>query len=345
MVEATKKPLGLAIIGCGGIAQAHLGAIAAEPRVRLLAAVDADLQRAQAVKEKHHAERACASWDGIWDDPRIEAVDLCLPHYLHAPAAVAALEHGRHVLVEKPIANTAVEADRMVAAAATAARVLMVGHMKRYSRAFGLMKRVVDSGQIGRPYACEALWHGPREIMPGIPWVMAKAKGGGGPLMGFGTHHLDVLRWVLGEVQEVACFANRQVVTGAEVEDTAALTLRFCSGAVGAALLSWARSVPAFEESIRILGHAGEITARGSNELWLASEPRFGNRDLHRLDVAAEAPDLAADPFAGQLAHFIHCVTAHEPSLTGGADARRTLAVIEAAYRSAETGRTVTLEN
>jgi len=342
--SASERRTGLAVVGCGGISRAHLRAIDAEPRARLVAVADLDAERAREAARKHGAGRTCASWDELWSDPAVEAVDVCLPHHLHAPAAIAALEHGRHVLVEKPVANTVAEADQMIAAARAAGRVLMVGHMKRFSRTFGTMQRLVTGGAIGRPIACEAFWHGPREIMPKIPWVLKKAQGGGGPLMGFGTHYLDLLRWTLGEAAEVACFTTCGVVENSEVEDTAVLALRFRVGALGAVHFSWSRAVKAYDEHIRILGTGGEVLVRGEKELHLASETRFGDRKLRRLDLDAEAPDWPADPFSGQLAHFLDCIETGQAPLTDGPSGRATVELIEVAYRSAETGETLTIE-
>lgn len=339
-----KQTRGVALIGCGGIAGIHLQAIAQEARVRLIAVADVDAERARAAAEKYGAEEVHGSWEPIWQNGEIEAVDLCLPHDLHAPAAIAALAAGKHVLVEKPIANTVAEAEAMIEAARAHERILMVGHVKRFNRAAVTMQRNIAAGHIGEPFSFEAIWYGPREIMPGIPWVQKKAEGGGGPLMGFGTHHLDLLRWFFGEVAEVAAFTTRGVIRDAEVEDTAVVSLRFRSGVIGVLHFSWARTVESFCEHLRVLGTKGEVVVTDGERVTMASESRFGDRELHTLDPAEEAGDLAEEAFAAQFGHFIDCIETGATPLTDAESARNTVAVIEAAYESAETGRTVTVK-
>jgi predicted dehydrogenase len=343
MGKESRGPLGIGVVGCGGIAWAHLEAIAKEPRVRLAAVADVDAARLERVADKFGAPARYGSWDALLEDAAVEAVILPLPHHLHEPAAIAALEAGRHVLVEKPIANTVAEADRMIAAAERARRVLMVGHMKRFNRSVVAMKRAVERGSIGEPFSFETVYYGPREIIPSIPWVMKKATGGGGPLVGFGTHHVDVLRWLFGEVREVACFTSRAVVEAAEVEDTAALALRFAGGVTGVIHFTWARSVEAFFEQFRVLGSRGEIVVRDCEAISMASEPRFGDRQFHELDLAEEAGDLGEHQFMAELAHFVECVRSGATPLTDAAGGRAAMAVIEAAYRSAESGTIITM--
>ena len=344
MGDESRGLLGIGVVGCGGIAWSHLRAMAREPRARLAAVADVDAARAERVAREFGAPAQYDSWDALLEDAAVEAVILGLPHHLHEPAAVAALAAGRHVLVEKPIANTVAEADRMIAASERAGCVLMVGHVKRFNRSVVAMKRAVERGDVGEPFSFETDYYGPREIMPSIPWVMKKATGGGGPLVGFGTHHVDVLRWLFGGVGEVACFASRAVVEAAEVEDTAALALRFAGGVTGVIHFTWARSVESYLEQFRVFGSLGEIVVRDCETISMASEPRFGDRQFHELDLDEEAGDLAEAQFVAQLAHFVDCVQSGATPLTDGPGARAAIAVIEAAYRSAETGRTVTVE-
>jgi UDP-N-acetylglucosamine 3-dehydrogenase len=341
MGGTNKGILGIGVVGCGGIAHAHLRAIGQEPRVELIAVADTDSERAQACAAKYGSRAVHASWDALYEEPGIDAVVLCLPHDVHAPAAIRALESGKHVLVEKPIATTLDDADAMIEAAGRAGRVLMVGHMTRFRRTTVAMQRSVASGAIGEPVSFETIYYGPREIMPSIPWVMRKASGGGGPLAGFGTHHVDVLHWLFGDVAAVSCFTSRGVLREAEVEDTAAIALRFQCGVIGVIHFTWARSVDRYDEQFHIFGSQGEVICRGTEAVSLASEPRFGDRTLHALDPAVEAPDVVEDAFAGELAHFVECVRTGATPLTDGPGARRALVVIEAGYTSAELGQTI----
>ena len=333
--------IGLAVIGCGGISRVHLEAISRERRARLIATVDSDGERAETAARKYGASKSLTSWEPVLEDDDVDAAVICLPHDLHAPAAIAFLEKGKHVLVEKPIAIHVADADRIIKTAGDGKRVLMVGHMKRFNRAFVTMKRCIEAGNIGEPISFQVLWYGPREIIPSIPWVMKRERGGGGPLMGFGTHHIDLLHWLLGGIDQVACFTRPAHHEGSEVEDTSTACLRMINGAIGAVHYTWARAVDRFHEEITVLGRSGEVTVRGGNEAFLASEERFGDREIHPLKLDREAGDVLENEFSGELSHFIGCINSGEKPLTDGRGARDALSVIHAAYESAGGGGVV----
>lgn len=125
------EPLRLAVVGCGWAGQRHAAAYPAAGAV-VVWAIDADPARAAAVAAAHPGARTATSYHAALDDPAVEAVDICLPHHLHAEAAVAAVAAGKHVLVEKPPAATLEQADRMIAAAEAAGVRLMVAESVRF---------------------------------------------------------------------------------------------------------------------------------------------------------------------------------------------------------------------
>src|SRR6266571_1215911 len=146
------EPVRVALIGCGGIATAHLRACAALSELaRVVVACDSNAERARRRAEETGAE-ACLKYEEALARDDVEAVDLCLPHDLHEPVACAAAAAGKHVLVEKPIARNLAEADRMIAACADAGVHLMVAHCQRFSADRQTAKRLVDEGAIGRIY-------------------------------------------------------------------------------------------------------------------------------------------------------------------------------------------------
>ncbi len=129
-----RGPVGVAVVGCGGVSGGHLSAYAANPRARLVATVDARPELAEAAAHKWGAARWYAAVEEALADPEVRVVDLCLPHHLHAPIAIQAADAGKHVFVEKPIANTLEEADAMIAACRRAGVLLLVDQTKRYQR-------------------------------------------------------------------------------------------------------------------------------------------------------------------------------------------------------------------
>jgi predicted dehydrogenase len=334
---------GIALIGCGGISRVHLEAISRESRAKLITTVDSNLARAEEAARLYGASSALDSWEHALDLDDVDAAIICLPHHLHTPATIYALEKGKHVLLEKPISTSIDDANRMISTAEKNDRILMVGHMKRFNHAFSAMKRNIEDGNIGDPSSFQATWYGPREIIPSVPWVMEKQKGGGGPLIGFGTHHFDLLHWLLGRVESVACFVQPTTIPGSDIEDTAVVCLKMIDGPIGVVNFTWYRTVVNFFEEISVIGRNGEITSR-DGEVHLASEPRFEDRNLHLLDPNEEIGDISKSEFSGELSHFLDCIELGVRPINDGNSARDALSVVLAAYRSAERGEIVKVE-
>ena len=197
VMKEKSKPLGIALVGCGRVSDAHLEAICRQPGVGSLEAViDTDLGRAEASANRYGAPRVFKTLEQALALDVIEAVDVCLPNHLHADAAVASLAAGRHVLVEKPMADNAAEAERMAAAAETNARVMVIGQSRRHTKAvryvhdnlenFGYLRSVHDSYCIR--------WDGPQ-----TPWWSHRSREAGLVLSLIATHSMDFVQLVMGE--------------------------------------------------------------------------------------------------------------------------------------------------
>ena len=145
------EPLGVAVFGCGGVSGGHFSAYAANPRARLIAAVDVRPELAEAAAKRWGADRWYTSTAEALANPDVQIADLCLPHHLHAPVAIEAANAGKHVFVEKPIANTLEEADAMIAACRENDVLLMVDQTKRYQNRHRKLKELLDAGYIGDP--------------------------------------------------------------------------------------------------------------------------------------------------------------------------------------------------
>ena len=146
-----KNPVGYAVVGCGRIAKAHLEAIQQLPdHVKLLAVVDVQEERAKEYQVRYGAPKHYLSVQQALQDNEIEALDLCLPPSAHGPVAVEALEAGRHVIVEKPMALTVAEADAMIDAADKNDVILMSGQSRRFNEPLWAAKELLDAGRIGQ---------------------------------------------------------------------------------------------------------------------------------------------------------------------------------------------------
>jgi predicted dehydrogenase len=322
----------VAMVGCGTVARLlHL------PGLR---AAGADVV-AFASRRRSSAEAAAAEWGGgaVVDDWRdavarddVDAVTVCSPNAFHAEQAVAAARAGKHVLVEKPIATTLAEADAMVAAARDAGVVLMTAHNLRFAAPFVAAAGVVAGGGVGDVVGVRvAFGHaGPQHWAPDADWFFDPDRSGGGALIDLGIHAADLLRAVLAplEVVEVAAVVR----DGPAVDEAAQLALGLSNGAVGSLHASWiARPGP--DHQLTVFGTDATLHLDGRTPL--TRFPADGGAP-ERVDLPERVPDL----FAG----FVAAAADGTPPPVTGADGRAALAIVSAAYESARTGRTATVE-
>lgn len=350
------EPFGVAVFGCGGVSAGHFGAYTANARVRLVAAVDVRPELAEAAARKWGAERWYSSVERALADPAIHVVDLCLPHHLHAPVAIQAARAGKHVFVEKPIANTLDEADAMIAACREHGVLLMVDQTKRYQNRHRTLKQLLDEGYIGEPILVKAAylqdityaWHHMEpERLQGY-WKHD------GVISGIGIHVLDLLRWLIGEAVEVQAIATTSdlIDPGRTTEDTGLMLLRFANGCVGEATVSYVLKDPRYAAGwdampIQIYGRRGAITMDESDTITVTSETMTGlpGPGLFRLQTKPPvgAPRMPVEGMAGAIEHLLDCLETGARPLTHGEDARASLALVEAAYRAVREGRAVRL--
>ena len=217
--------MALVVLGCGWIARRHA---AAARRLRLpLIFASRDVARARAYAREFGGVGAYGGYAEALGDPRARAALVCTPHDRHLHDVLQALAAGRHVLVEKPLARTLEEADRMIEAAARAGRVLMTAENFRFMPAFRWVRRALDAGTLGDPrevHLVARAWrrHTGWRLTPGA---------GGGALIDTGIHYVHALRWWGGEVRRVFALRPPQTIADMAGEDAVDL-LAECEGGV-----------------------------------------------------------------------------------------------------------------
>jgi predicted dehydrogenase len=351
-----RESYGVALFGCGGVSGGHFSAYAANTRTELIAAVDVRPELARSAAEKWGARRWYSSVDEALADPDIQIADLCLPHDLHAPVAIQAARAGKHVFVEKPIANTLAEADAMIAACREAGVLLMVDQTKRYQNRHRTLKRLLDAGYVGDPIMVRAAYL--QDITYAWqhmePQRLATYWKHDGVISGIGIHVLDLLRWLVGEVAEVQAVASTSdlIDPARTTEDTGIVLLRFANGCVGEATSSYVLKDPRLGSSwdvmpIEIYGRNGAIHMDWDDTITVTSrdsggEAGAGTFQLHTAPPVG-APRLPAEGMAGAIEHLVECLATGAQPLTHGEDARASLELVEAAYRSLREGRAIRL--
>jgi len=316
--------LAIGFIGTGGIGAQHAQGMRALPQhFRLVAASDSNLQALARFADACGISRRHADYRQVLADAEVEAVVILLPHHLHEQVATEALAAGKHVLLEKPIARTLAEADRIIQAARCARRTLMIGHNQRFDSRHAQVARSLASGALGRVLTAR-IDHQQHFNPPAGSWWRSREQVGGGCVIGSGIHRLDLLRWWFGEVDEVAAQLQFDA-TRLEGEVACSAVLRFGSGVQAEFLCHWGIHRPTHGESLFITGVDGTITIS-------CAEP--GRQSLAPHHEQLPFPDGLASGQESLWRHFHRCVTTGATPLTSGEDGRASLALVLDVVRS-----------
>ena len=210
MDEATEykgKKFRIALIGCGGIAQTHLNALKDFPDVEVVAGVDINPARLKVMEEKWGVSKVYKDWKTMLKEIKPDAVDICTPNGVHSQPAIEAAAAGCHVLVEKPMAMTPAECQKMIDTSKKAGKKLTVGFQYRYHPNTQFIKRAVDAGQFGDIMfmRCQALR---RRGIPNWGVFGQKKLQGGGPMIDIGVHVIEMAHYVMGSPKPVAASGN-----------------------------------------------------------------------------------------------------------------------------------------
>jgi UDP-N-acetylglucosamine 3-dehydrogenase len=321
-----------AVVGCG-TAAVHI-------HLPLLRAAGVDVTTF-ASRSRSSAEAARAAWSSgtvvdRWEDAvtrdDVDAVVITTPNAKHRDVAVAALRAGKHVLVDKPMARTIAEADEMIAAAETNDRVLVPFQNSRFMAPFAAAHDMVARGAIGEITGVRAAFGhgGPQAWAPRASWFFDKEQAGGGCLIDLGVHVIDLVRFVTrDDIVEVSALLNGHPDGRAGgVEHDAQLLVRLARGAIGTIHASWS-SRPGPDHQLTLVGTDGTLHLDSRTPLTHLAL----NGDRERVALPAE-PGSPLDEFLAAVRGE------HAPSVTS-ADGRAAVAVVEAAYRAADDGKTV----
>jgi predicted dehydrogenase len=324
-------PVGLCIAGCGRFAAFHARAARALSGRVAVSFASRNPATAAAYRRRFGGVAAFGSYEEAAADPRVQALLFCTPHHVHLDNVRLAARSGKAVLVEKPMARTLEEADRMLAEARAAGIPFMVGENFHFMPAFAAARRLLAAGAIGEVRQILAT---PRGFRVPEGWRRVRESVGGGVLIDSGVHYVHLLRDWGGPIAEVTARAPSNVFTELEAEDTAFLLVRFRSGAVGVLVTSIATPGAPRGPGLVASGTNGSLVVdtRG-RYLWVIGASR------RRLQVfLRDRRGLRA-----QVAEFVRAVSEQRAPALPAESAREDLAIVRAAYRSIETGEAVAL--
>lgn len=338
----------VAVIGTGAISDAHIGAYSQfADRCRIVALCDIASEKAEEKKRKFALDCAVTGdCDELLSRGDIDLVSVCTPPFTHAEIAINALRAGKHVLVEKPMASSLAECDRMNEAAAASGKILSVVSQNRFGDAAMKLKRVLESGLVGRILHAQVdsfWWRGYSYY--DLWWRGTWEKEGGGCTLNHAVHHIDLFQWMMGMPDQVTAVMRNTAHDNAEVED------------LSVAILSYPRAIAQVTSSVVHHGQEQQLVFQGEKARvsmpWratasLAQENGFPvvHAELER-EIEAFASGIPPLRHVGHKGQIDDVLTAIESGtgrvLVTGHEGRKTLEIINAIYESAATGATVEL--
>jgi predicted dehydrogenase len=332
----SSRTLRVALVGMGRIGRVHLQALSGAEGAEVVGVYDLNADLARERASAANVTRVFSSWQEVLEAPDVDCVGVLLPHDVHEQYAVEALEAGKHVVCEKPLAPTLPECDRMLAAAAAAGRKLFPVHNRVYSLAVAKMSEILQQDGIGDVFLAQTTGF---EAPPTVQTWLATPRGGGGVLMSQAVHPMYVLRWLLGDVARVSCLFGDRKVVDMSAEDHAVVLLKFASGIAAEMTCTFGIAHGPLDHSITFHGRDGYLQL--SQQKLRAIAPRlFGDTELHEIPLA-EAEHGAA--FRTMWEDYAHGMVEDAPTRQTGEDGKRAVEIVQAAYRSNATGRTVDL--
>ncbi|MDD5262775.1 MAG: Gfo/Idh/MocA family oxidoreductase [Methylacidiphilales bacterium] len=279
MKKSTEVRFGF--IGAGQIAYYAADAVKNHPHARLVAVQDLNEPRRKALREKHAVDADYATAEELLADKSVDAVYIATPNKFHAPLAIQALEADKHVILEKPFAMNITEAEKAVAAAKTAGRILNIGMNQRFPADSQKIKHLVETGALGEIYHAKAYWLRRSGIPKLGTWFGNKGLAGGGSLYDIGVHMLDLCLYTIGNFEPVSVvgatytkFGNRGLGEGGwgisdrsdaafDVDDFASAFIRFSNGATVTLDTSWAcHQANGNRDNVEIFGTEAGATLR-----------------------------------------------------------------------------------
>jgi len=347
---AMKKPdIRVALVGCGRIAQRHAellgrGQIAG---AKLAAVCDIVPAKAKALGEKYGVPHYTDMLEMMAKVPA-DAVSVLTESGNHAKHVVSLSQFKRHIIVEKPMALTLDDADAMIKACADAGVKLFVVKQNRFNVPVVKLRQALEAGRFGKLVlgTVRVRWCREQNYYDQDKWRGTWALDGG-VLANQASHHVDLLEWMLGDVEDVFAMSATALVK-IETEDTAVVSLRFRNGALGVIEATTAARPKDLEGSISIMGENGAVEIGGfavnKMKTWNFKQPEPGDAEVMEK-YSVNPPDVYGFGHKAYYEHVVDCINNDAKQLVDGAEGRRSLELIAGIYESIETKREVSLRS
>lgn len=364
------KPLKVGLVGTGSISRAHLPAYQQFPEeVKLTAVCDIREEAAQRYAEKAGVDEVYTDLDKMLKEADIDAVDVCTIHDQHEHQAIAAAAAGKHILLEKPMAISVQQCRNILTATDKAGVTFMVAQVLRYLPQSQMAHRLIQEGEIGPVWAVRSddlhCSFPPKSELKDAPppdkpssWYFDGNRAGGGALITFATHSIDLLRYYLGDIKRVTgtCYTDHPMFFNG-ADDRTHATVEFENGAVGNLSSSFTTRSP-WMHRYWVYGESGTICSapnldgHGAEQHHApveVSSPNYGEVRAGMGGSRFEAVDGAAmglptgQAFTNEILHFADCCREGKEPLSSGKDNLGTMKAVFGIYESARTGKPIEL--
>ena len=340
------------VIGAGGIADRRtIPGMMLCDNAELVAVMEINMELAEKCRAKWGCKKAYDNEADLLADPEIDAVYIATPVVLHARQAMAAADAGKHILIEKPLAMTSEEGEKVIAYCESKGVKIAAGLMMRFGAYVQAMKKAVAEGKIGKPvsaYAQFTCWY---PDMPGN-WRQSKKNGGGGAMMDMGVHCIDLLQYILGsKAKDVAAFQDT-LSFQYEVEDSSTVMMRLENGAqcvvqsnfnIPDDAAKW--RVEIFGDQGRLIGDTviGQVDGGTLDAMFLGEQGGY-DAQQDKKDGARETIEVEfGNMYTREVESFSNSILTGAPVEVPATDAVQVQKVMEAAYRSSDDSCVVKL--
>ncbi|WP_052759440.1 Gfo/Idh/MocA family protein [Paenibacillus sp. DMB20] len=339
------KKLRFAIVGAGVISSFHAKAAAENPEAELVAISDVVEENARKLAEKHGIPSVYGDYREMLERKDIDVICVCVPSGKHAEVAIAAARAGKHILCEKPLDITVERMDRMIHEARAERVKLGVIYQRRTFPAAIAARKAVQENKLGKLVLGDAYlkYYRSQEYYDSAGWRGTWELDGGGALMNQGVHGIDLIQWIVGDVESV--FArSAALVRNIEVEDTAVAVVKYVNGAYG--VIQGTTSVwPGQETRFEIHGEKGSIVFADSGiKQWAFMDGEPSVPDVEgTASASSDAANISADGHYILMNDMIQAIKEDRDPMITGEEASKAVKLILAIYESARTGREVKL--
>ena len=339
------KTVKIGLIGCGRISKNHLDAVSQIPEAEFVAVCDLVEEKMQAVAENYGIKNLYNNYQDMLENEKLDLVSICTPSGLHPQMGIDVANHKINVLTEKPMATNIESADALIRACDQNKVKLFVVKQNRLNATMQLLKRAIDKGRFGRIYLAESnvFWQRPQSYYDAEKW-RGTWEFDGGAFMNQASHYVDALYWLLGNVDSVMAY-TATMARRIEAEDTGCAILHFRNGIIATINVTMLTYPKNFEGSITIIGEKGTVKIGGvavnKIEKWEFED--YDDDDRIAQDANYQSPNVYGFGHNPYYRNVIDVLLGKDVPSTDGRDGRKSVEIIQAIYRSAKTGKRVSL--